>query len=79
MIVGAGYMSNTVIDHIKNKLIDKYIPVVAVDDNPAKRGKRICGIKIAGSIAEIPEIAKTYDVDEIVICIPSAPKAELMK
>lgn len=82
MIVGAGYMSNTVIDHIKDKLIDRYIPVVAVDDNPAKRGKRICGIKIAGSIAEIPEIAKAYDVDEIVICIPSAPKSrinEIMK
>lgn len=77
MIVGAGYMSNTVIGNIKEKLIDKYIPVVAVDDNPAKRGKRINGIKIAGNIDEIPEIAEEYDVDEIIICIPSAPKQRL--
>lgn len=77
MIVGAGYMSNTVIDHIKDKLIDKYIPVVAVDDNPAKRGKRINGIKIVGNIDEIPEIVKEYDIDEIVICIPSASKKRL--
>lgn len=77
MIVGAGYMSNTVIGNIKEKLIDKYIPVVAVDDNPAKRGKRINGIKIAGNIDEIPKIAEEYDVDEIFICIPSAPKQRL--
>ncbi len=77
MIVGAGYMSNTVIDHIKDKLIDRYIPVVAVDDNPAKRGKRINGIKIVGNIDEIPEIVKEYDIDEIVICIPSAPKKRI--
>lgn len=77
MIVGAGYMSNTVIGNIKEKLIDKYIPVVAVDDNPAKKGKRINGIKIAGNIDEIPKIAEEYDVDEIFICIPSAPKQRL--
>lgn len=74
MIVGAGYMGNTIIDSLKSNQYDKYKPVVAVDDNPQKKGKRLQGIKIAGSCDEIPEIVKEYDVDEIIICFPSATK-----
>ena len=74
MIVGAGYMGNTIIDHLNSNQYDKYKPVVAVDDNPQKKGKRLQGIKIAGSCDEIPEIVKEYDVDEIIICFPSATK-----
>ncbi len=72
MIVGAGYMGNTMIDEIKTNQRDKYYPVVAVDDNPAKKGKRLQGVKIAGNCEQIPEIAKNYNVDEIIICMPSA-------
>lgn len=74
MIVGAGYMGNTIIDYLNSNQYDKYKPVVAVDDNPQKKGKRLQGIKIAGSCDEIPEIVKKYDVDEIIICFPSATK-----
>lgn len=76
MIVGAGYMGNMIINDLANKS-SLYTPVVAVDDNPAKKGKRISGIKIAGNIDEIPEIAEKYDVDEIIICIPSTTKTRL--
>ncbi len=74
MIVGAGYMGNTIIDELKQNQYDKYQAVVAVDDNPAKKGKRLQGVKIAGSCDEIPEIVKNYNVDEIIISFPSAPK-----
>lgn len=74
MIVGAGYMGNTIIDYLNSNQYDKYKPVVAVDDNPQKKGKRLQGIKIAGNCDEIPEIVKEYDVDEIIICFPSATK-----
>ncbi len=75
MIVGAGYMGNAVIDDMKSNQSQKYIPVVAIDDNPAKYRKRINNIKIAGNCNDIPDVAKKYNVDEIVICIPSATKA----
>lgn len=72
MIVGAGYMGNTIIDEIKTNHYNKYIPVVAVDDNPAKKGKRLQGVKVAGNCEQIPEIVEKFNVDEIVICMPSA-------
>ncbi|MCC8074184.1 MAG: polysaccharide biosynthesis protein [Clostridiales bacterium] len=75
MIIGAGYMGNTIIDDIINNQESKRIPVVAVDDNPAKRGKRINSVKIAGNCTEIPELVDKYDVDEIILCLPSASVA----
>ncbi|MGN1123832.1 MAG: polysaccharide biosynthesis protein, partial [Eubacterium sp.] len=74
MIVGAGYMGNAVIDDILANQNSKYKVVVAIDDNPAKKGKRINHIKIAGNCSQIPQIADKYEVDEIIICIPSATK-----
>ena len=74
MIVGAGYMGNTIIEDMKNNRWEKAYPVVAVDDNPAKRKKKLHGVKIAGNCEEIPELVNKYDVDEIVITIPSATR-----
>ena len=58
MIVGAGYMGNMVIEELKTNEAKIYLPVVAVDDNPAKKGKRLAGVKIAGNIDEIPSIVR---------------------
>lgn len=77
MIVGAGYTGNAVIEDLRVNEHHTYIPVVAVDDNPSKKGKRLNGVKIAGTINDIPDIVKKYDVDEIIICIPSAPKSRI--
>lgn len=74
MIVGAGYMGNTIIDELRSNQSKKYKSVVAVDDNPAKKGKRLKGVKIAGNCSQIPRIADEYHVDEIIICFPSATK-----
>lgn len=77
MIVGAGYMGNTIIDDMLTNNRDKYLPTVLIDDNPAKKGKRINGVKIVGNVSQIPQIVEEYDIDEIVICIPSASKTRL--
>lgn len=72
MIVGAGAMGNTIINEARTT--GKFKAVVAVDDNPTKKGKKINGVKIAGTIDDIPRLAESYDVDEIIIAIPSASK-----
>ena len=77
MIVGAGYMGNAIIENLKANQSDKYRAVVAVDDNPAKKNKKINHVKIAGNCEDIPRLVEKYDVDEILICIPSASKTRL--
>lgn len=74
MIVGAGFMGNFFINElIINNYKDGY-PVLAVDDNPAKLGKRINGVKVRGTCADIPRLARLHDIDTIMICLPSASK-----
>lgn len=75
MIVGAGFMGNFVIDALNVEKFRSGQPVIAVDDNPAKKGKKINGIKVVGNCAEIPQLKEKYRIDQIIICIPSASKA----
>jgi FlaA1/EpsC-like NDP-sugar epimerase len=75
MIVGAGFMGNFVIDALVNDNYKNGVPIIAVDDNPAKYHKKINGVKVAGTCADIPTLKEEYDIDQIVICIPSASTA----
>ena len=45
--------------------------MIFVDDNPEKLHKRVQGIRVAGMAADIPKLAEKYDVQEIIIAIPS--------
>lgn len=72
MIVGAGDMGMIIISELGAGNYKKGKPVVAVDDNPAKYGKRLRGIPVKGNCSEIPELAKRYKIDTIIMCLPSA-------
>lgn len=71
MIVGAGDMGMIIINELEvnNYSIGK--PIIAVDDNPLKVGKRIRGIPVKGTCDQIPELAKKYDINTIIMCLPS--------
>ncbi|MBR0277739.1 MAG: polysaccharide biosynthesis protein [Clostridia bacterium] len=70
MVVGAGYAGNIIINEMLQPS-SEYSPVVAVDDANDKIGRYIHGVKIEGTIDNIPKIAKDYSVSKIVIAIPS--------
>ena len=72
MIVGAGFMRNFVIAALTNDGFKNGVPIVAVDDNPAKQNKKINGVKIAGTCSQIPELVKKYNIDQVILCLPSA-------
>lgn len=82
MIIGAGYMGNVIIDDLKTHHYKESKPIIAIDDNPAKKKKRLNGVKIVGNCSEIPKFVVDYDIDEIIICLPSASRQrqnEIMK
>ncbi len=74
LIAGAGFMGNFVIDSLANEGYVHGRPVAAVDDNPAKYKKRINGVKVVASCDAIVNVVQKYDIDEVIICMPSAPK-----
>lgn len=72
MIIGAGEMGSMVIKDMKTAPESKGIPVVAIDDNKAKRGTRIHGVKVVGGRESISRMAARYNVDQIVLAIATA-------
>lgn len=77
MVIGAGEMGSMVIKEMKMAPESKGIPVVAIDDDKSKRGTRIHGVKVAGGRESIPRMAMRYNVDRILLAIPSTKKKDL--
>ena len=76
MVVGAGSAGDIVVrEYLYSEKIENKV-VCIVDDNPAKVGNYMRGVHIVGTTHEIPELVKKYDVEEIVLAIPSATRAE---
>jgi len=73
LIYGAGDAGEMIIRDIKNHggRYD-YSPVGFIDDNPAKVGQRIHGVPVLGTRHKLPQILQSYQVDEVLLAIPSA-------
>jgi len=73
LIIGAGETGSLAIDRMAsndpNMVGD---PIVAVDDNPTKQGKRIHGVRVMGSSDDIIELVNRFGIEQIVVAIPSA-------
>lgn len=73
LIVGAGETGSLAIGRMSSQ--DPNMPgepIVAVDDNPAKKGKRIHGVRVLGSSDDIIDLVERFDIEQIVVAIPSA-------
>ena len=77
LIVGAGETGSLAIGRMASK--DPLMPgvaIVATDDDASKRGSRIHGVKVAGTTDDIVELVDRYDIEQIVVAIPSASLEE---
>lgn len=79
MIVGGGDAGTMLIREIQTTNKIDYNPVCIVDDDPAKQGKSIGGVMVVGTTAQIKELAKEYEIKEILIAMPSVPKKKIQK
>jgi len=71
MIVGAGSAGTMIINEMMARRELKYNPIVLIDDDKNKLGKRISGVKIEGNRNDIPYIVREQEIDLILISIPS--------
>ncbi|MFZ5968932.1 MAG: polysaccharide biosynthesis protein [Bacillota bacterium] len=77
MVIGAGQAGALVIKELKNHDELNSKPVVVIDDDDAKLGRKINGVPVHGDRYHIRKIAENMRIDEIVIAIPSASRGEL--
>ncbi|GER67964.1 UDP-N-acetylglucosamine 4,6-dehydratase [Weizmannia acidilactici] len=79
LIIGAG-SAGTMVAHqlLKSKDADLE-PVAFIDDDPNKWKLEIYGVPVVGMVSEIPWAVKQYDIDHIVIAIPSLKRTEMQR
>ena len=69
LIVGAGNAGAWAVNLCKNKNQSFGNPVCLVDDDLTKKGLRVQGVPVRGTISDIPELVRKYHIVEIVIAI----------
>ena len=79
MIVGAGTSAAVLLRDIHGNENLNYDVICFVDDDKTKQNATINGIKVRGTRYSIPRLAIEYDIDEILIAIPSADVSERKK
>ena len=72
VVVGAGDAGQLIIREMQRNRALGYTPIGLVDDDPRKRNMRLHGVRVLGTIDELPHILRDNRPDEVLIAIPSA-------
>ncbi|EGP5689100.1 polysaccharide biosynthesis protein [Enterococcus faecium] len=80
LIVGAGEGGRILYNSFLGSKTAQDIHVVGfVDDDPNKRNTYLSGKKVLGSLKDIPELIKKYDIQMVTIAIPSLSRKKLRR
>jgi len=77
MIIGAGEAARTLIREFKNSPETYNIIRCVIDDDMKKKGKYIQGYFVVGGREKILECVSKYQIQEIIIAMPSVNKKEI--
>ena len=79
LIIGAGDAGEMVLkEYIKHRELNTKI-IGFIDDDLSKLNLEIHGVKVIGNRQKIPNVIEKYNIDEVVIAIPSASGLEIRK
>ncbi len=71
LVVGAGDAGRLIVQEMQRSRMIDYTPIGFVDDDPRKRHTRIMGVRVLGTIDELPRILREHRPDEVLIAMPS--------
>src|SRR6185295_1174642 len=72
LVVGAGDAAQLIVKELLRTPTLGYTPIGFVDDDPRKKNLRLHGIRVLGTIDEMPHLLRDRQPDEVLIAIPSA-------
>jgi len=72
LIVGAGNTGESLLREIHRMSVAEYDVIGFIDDDPAKQGISIHGIRVLGTVDQLPQICKEQNIEEVAIAMPSA-------
>ncbi|MEG1577105.1 MAG: polysaccharide biosynthesis protein, partial [Clostridium sp.] len=72
LIAGAGIAGITILKEMQSsRHVDKQVCCL-VDDDKNKFGKKLSGVKVEGTCADIPQLVEKHEIKEIYIAMPTA-------
>lgn len=77
MVIGAGDAGAAIIKEMRLSKFVKQKVCCVIDDNPAKQYRYIEGCQIVGNRNDILENVAKYDIQKIIIAIPTASKKDI--
>ena len=72
MLIGAGRSGDVVVREMKNSNYSENKIVCIIDDDKMKQGSFLNGVKVVGGREKIVESCEKYNVEEIIVAMPSA-------
>ncbi len=79
LIVGAGRAGDMLVRDMFRDAGRTLVPVGFADDKARKVGMDIQGIRVLGLTEQIPELVEQYDIDLIILAVPSAHNKEMQR
>lgn len=73
LIVGAGTAGDQLARSLRQTPASGYVPVGFIDDDPAKVGAIIHGLRVLGDRSRLPPIIAQHGIEAVLIAMPSAP------
>ncbi len=79
LIIGAGDAGESLAREIQKRPDLDYHIIGYLDDSSYKQGIRIHGIRVLGAIKDIKAISEKYEIDEILLAVPSASRSQMKR
>jgi FlaA1/EpsC-like NDP-sugar epimerase len=71
LVIGAGDAGRLIVQEMQRSRMIDYTPIGFVDDDPRKQHTRIMGVRVLGTIDELPRVLRERRPDEVLIALPS--------
>ena len=79
LVVGAGQAGELLVRDLLRDSRWTYQPVGFVDDDPGKRGREIQGVRVLGTVDDIPALVERLAVECLLIALPAAKAAAMRR
>ncbi len=79
LIIGAGAAGDMLVRDLLSNADSGYVPVVFADDKLNKLNREIRGIRVAGTIDQLPTLIKRWNIEAVLIAVPSASHEQMRR
>lgn len=75
LLYGAGYLGVQTAKRLLTDAKGSALPVGFIDDDPIKRHQEVRGVRVLGSLQDLPQIARSTRATRLIVCIGDADTA----